>query len=309
MKFYYGHGDFFTDITESINKRSRINKYIVIPITDIARTFVHGDPFPGTLKKIKIVFEDQPVFIHHNQSCIINTITNEIKINDPRYFWNVIGKYLEIPESKLREMHRVMPFSFGTLQEEYPEQLMSIMYLDSESKVLEIGGNVGRNSCIIASILSDDKNLVVLECCDEYANQLKQNKDQNNLNFSIEVSALSKVPLIQKEWNTQISDIEYPGWKKVNTITYDEIEKKYNIIFDTFVLDCEGAFYQILKDDPECLKNIKTIIIENDFQTIEHKIYVDEVLASYGFVSVYRNSGGWGPCYSKFYEVFIRNMK
>ena len=47
MKFYYGDGDIFTDITESINKKSRINKYIVIPVTDIARSCIHGDPLPG----------------------------------------------------------------------------------------------------------------------------------------------------------------------------------------------------------------------------------------------------------------------
>jgi predicted O-methyltransferase YrrM len=37
-----------------------------------------------------------------------------------------------------------------------------LKYLDSNSKVLELGGNIGRVSLIIASILNNDKNLVVI---------------------------------------------------------------------------------------------------------------------------------------------------
>jgi hypothetical protein len=51
--------------------------------------------------------------------------------------------------------------------------------------------------------------------------------------------------------------------------------KKYNIDFDTLVLDCEGAFYYILNDFPEILENIKTIFVENDYNDIEHKNFVD----------------------------------
>ena len=303
MKFFYGAADRIIDITKSINEKSRINEYIIIPFSDVAISSVHGDPCPGIVKEVRIVFEGQTIIITREQSCIINTLTNEIKINDPRYFWNNIGQYIELPESKLRELHRVMSFEFGSLHDEYPEQLMSIMFLDPNAKVLEIGGNIGRNSCIIGSILNDDKNLVTLECCEEFANQLKHNRDANNLKFSVEVSALSQVPLIQQGWVTKVSNVVEPGYSKVNTITFDEIEAKYNITFDTFVLDCEGAFYQILKDNPDCLKNIKTIIIENDFQTIEEKQFVDNILNSYGLVSVYQLPGGWGPCYHKFYEV------
>ena len=40
-----------------------------------------------------------------------------------------------------------------------------------------------------------------------------------------------------------ISDELLPGYKPVNTITLEELNNKYNIEFDTLVLDCEGAFY------------------------------------------------------------------
>ena len=89
-------------------------------------------------------------------------------------------------------------------------------------------------------------------------------------------------------------------------MTYDELVKKYNIAFDTLVLDCEGAFYYILQDMPEILTNIKLIIMENDYNDINHKNYIDTILQNNNFKVDYSESGGWGPCINKFYEVWIK---
>ena len=115
------------------------------------------------------------------------------------------------------------------------------------------------------------------------------------MNFYVENTALSKRNLIQKGWDTIVSDIVLPEYKKVNTITYEQLNKKYNIQFDTLVLDCEGAFYYILQDMPEILNNIKLIIMENDYHDITHKNYVDDVLTKKGFKNIYTKAGGWGP--------------
>ena len=40
-----------------------------------------------------------------------------------------------------------------------------------------------------------------------------------------------------------------------------QLEKMVNQKFDVLVIDCEGAFYNILNDIPEILDNIKLIII------------------------------------------------
>ena len=181
---------------------------------------------------------------------------------------------------------------------------MAITYLDENAKVLEIGGNIGRNSCIVASILVDDKNLVTLESHPQIVNHLIHNRDKNSFGFHVENAALSVQPLVQKGWDTVVSAEVPEGWIKVNTITFEELEQKYNIQFDTLVLDCEGAFYQILVDNPGCLKNVRTVIIENDFKDIGHKEYVDKVMGEFGLQSVYRCEGGWGPCYDRFFEVF-----
>ena len=94
------------------------------------------------------------------------------------------------------------------------------------------------------------------------------------------------------------------GYKNVNIINLEQLKDKYNIIFDTLVVDCEGAFYYILLDMPEILNNIKLIIMENDYWDQSHKMYVDNVLREKGFILDYAESGGWGPCFNNFFEVW-----
>jgi FkbM family methyltransferase len=143
-----------------------------------------------------------------------------------------------------------------------------------------------------------------LESDSDIANLLNENKNINSLHFHVENSALSKRKLIQKDWDTIASDVLLDGYKSVNTITLDELRSKYNIQFDTLVLDCEGAFYHILIDMPEILDGIQTIIMENDYHDIRHKEYVDDILRKNHFYLEYVRGGGWGPCCNHFFEVW-----
>lgn len=213
--------------------------------------------------------------------------------------------------NNISEIQSQLKIKYGTFEEELNEQTMSSMYLTGKEKVLEIGGNIGRNSLIISSILEDDKNLVVFESDEIIASQLKENRDLNNKNFHIESCALSKKKLIQSGWQTEISDTLKPGYKWVNTITLDDIKKKYNIDFDTLVLDCEGAFYHILKDMPNILDNINLIIMENDYINADEKIYVDTILEKNGLYLDYVKSvnENWCPCKKNFFEVWKRKSK
>ncbi len=205
---------------------------------------------------------------------------------------------------KLETIHSKLHLVHGSLAEEYPEQLMAAMYVSKNAKVLELGGNVGRNSCVIASILKKSKNLVVVESSSESAKLLQENRDANKLQFHIEASAISKVPLVQSGWKTVPSKVDLPGHTRIKTISYAKLKKKYGIKFDTLVVDCEGALYNILVDDPKMLKNITTVIIENDFDDLQHMLYVQNLFKQNGLQCVYNEAGGFGPCYDYFYQVW-----
>ena len=170
---------------------------------------------------------------------------------------------------KLRDLHSRLKLNYGDFNGEYEEQKMAMMYIKPDDIVLELGGNIGRNSCIIASILNDSKNLVVFESSDSIAMQLKENRDLNNLDFNIEDCALSKCQLYQKGWDTVpvdfiINHTDFVNWTKVKTSTWSDIKNKYNIKFNTLVADCEGALYFILRDEPTFLENFKKIIRDHN---------------------------------------------
>jgi FkbM family methyltransferase len=231
-------------------------------------------------------------------------ILNKKRLEEKKIF--VLNPEQLIIKDKLLDLQKNLTLDFGSFLDEFSEQMMAVRYLKGDEKVLEIGGNIGRNSLIIASILNknNNNNFVSLECDYDICNQLKHNKEKNKLNFYIENSALSKRNLIQKGWNTVVSDKVLVGYKPVNIISWEELNNKYNINFDTLILDCEGAFYYILIDMPEILNNIKLIVMENDYWDITKYNYVNNKLKENNFILDYFEKGGWGPCTNNFFEVW-----
>jgi FkbM family methyltransferase len=250
----------------------------------------------------------------NNKINIVNLLINNIVIdNNIVPETNVVIETNTVtvnPTLKLNELHNKLKLNHGNFSEEYPEQEMSVLYIKPDNSVLELGGNIGRNSCIIASLLNDSSNLLVFESDPNNAIKLKENCDLNNLQFNIEDCAISKTELLQKGWITKSKDLinyhELPYWEPIKTMSWLQIKNKYKTPFDTLVADCEGALYYILKDEPDFLENFKTIIIENDFNDIEHKNFVDDEFKRFNFKIVYSKSGGFGPCYNNFYEVWSK---
>jgi len=287
------------DVTQICYTKLFKNNIITIPAGDVNRAKFFTDPLVGVLKKVFLKTSDNTLYSYDETLNIVIDVRNT----------NRVFTTCENIDNKLANIHSKLGIKHGTLKEELPEQKMVVRYLSGNEKVLEIGGNIGRNSLVISSILANNNNnqLVVLECDEGIANQLTENRILNSRSFQIERSALSNRKLIQKGWDTITSDTLLPGYKDVNIISWAELQSKYKIEFDTLVLDCEGAFYYILMDMPEILNNINLIIMENDYWDILHKNYVDNVLQINGFRVDYAESGGWGPCKDKFFEVWKRS--
>lgn len=290
------------DVTDIVYTKLNKDNIIFIPSGDIERSQYFFDPLIGTLKSIFIINNDNTTEYDHTKNICIDTINNIIYTNE-----NIPENLLSNnPIIKLKIIHSKLKLCFGSFNDEFPEQIMAVKYLKGNEKVLEIGGNIGRNTLVISYILNSNgnNNFVSLESDSNIAKQLEYNKNINNMDFNIMNAALSKRQLIQQGWNTIVSDTVLNGYSKVNTITFNELNNKYNIIFDTLILDCEGAFYYILMDMPEILDNINLIIMENDYHDISHKNYIDMILKRNNFYVDYSESGGWGPCYNNFFEVW-----
>ena len=289
---YYGTSNNMINITEICITKLKKKNIIQIPSNENKRKQLFNLN-NNKVNKVFIKMDDKMYEFSNNYIINLNLITKNIHT-------------ICTNNNKLNKLHSMLNLKYGFFQQELPEQQMIVKYLSGYNNVLEIGSNIGRSSLIISSILKETNNynFVTLESDNVIAKQLLENKQLNNMNFHIENSALSKRKLIQQDWNTIVSDILFDGYKEVNTITWEELNKKYNIQFDTLVLDCEGAFYYILMDMPEILDNINLIIMENDYNDISKKEYVDSVLLKNNFKVEYSESGGWGDCKDYFYEVW-----
>lgn len=295
MRIYYGVSDQCIDVTHICLEQLTKQSILTIPNGDIVRSSYFTDPLHGIKKSIFVETNDRITEFNDGYTIKINTMDNTILTMHEN----------EIMD-KITILHSTLKIKYGQLQEEYPEQKMTARYLTGKEKVLEIGGNIGRNTLMIASLLEDDRNLVTLESDTHIAKQLTENRELNGFHFHIECSALSKRKLIQKGWDTFPSDTLQEGYTWVNTLDLYQLNQKYSILFDTLVLDCEGAFYYILMDMPEILNHIQLIIMENDYHDIQHKLFVDDMLKKNNFYVDYYECGGWGPCYSHFFEVWKR---
>jgi FkbM family methyltransferase len=295
MKIKYGIRENNIDVTGICLSNLTHNNIIKIPNGDCNRCRHFTDPLYGTLKKILIELDGITTEYNVNHTITINLLTNTIT--------SITEQELN---SQLNYLHSKLKLNYGSFSEELPEQRMAIKNITGKEKILEIGGNIGRNSLILSYLLEDQTNLVVLESDPNTSKQLIENRDNNNHKFHVENAALSKRKLIQKAWDTIPSETVLEGYTEVNTITMEDLKTKYNILFDTLVLDCEGAFYYILMDMPEILDNIQLIIMENDYKEISKKLYIDNVLKKNNFYVDHVESGGWGPCYNNFFEVWRR---
>jgi FkbM family methyltransferase len=310
-KILYGTAMRNIDITSECMKKCMKENVIRLPPSDFKRAFLFTDPCIDILKTILIMDNTNNLIgnYDHNTIVYINCDTHEVFTNHkplPEYIKTLYPDYTEI----LKTYHETLQLDYGSFQDEYPEQLLATEYITGNEKILEIGGNIGRNSVIMGHLLNkhNSTNLVTLECCEPIATQLIHNRNKNHLFFHVECAALSKRTMYQHtgHWQTVVSDVPIEGHTKLRNISFDELQTKYNITFDTLVMDCEGAFYYILKDMPEILQNIRLIIMENDYNEIEHKEFVDKCLTENGLQRVHWEAGGWGPCFDRFYEVWKR---
>jgi FkbM family methyltransferase len=276
MKILYGVVNNAIDVTDICLKKLQFGNVITIPSSDHDRSHVFSDPMFGTQKIIMIRQSPDNYMIEYPVNFIIkiDLLNNKIETT------NIIDI-----NNKLQNYQNKLLLNHGSFQEELPEQKLAVMYLTGNEKILEIGSNIGRNTLIIDSILKEknNTNFVTLESDKNIAKQLSENIVLNKSNVKVEPSALSKRKLIQRGWTTIESDILFQDYHWVNTITLDDLKKKYKIQFDTLILDCEGAFYLILLDTPEILNNINLIIMENDYFDHNKKDTVDQILIKNNF--------------------------
>ena len=276
--------------TGCFKNNGKIRIAIALRINDLNDNYFISTQYKTAFKVIadrnkeqtRIPYNDE--IIKYYKKCSIEHFAD--LYNKRKFWYNNIGKNIENIFERLIKLQRFI--KCDDMSKEIFEQSYVLRYINENSKVLELGGNIGRVSLTIATILNDDKNLVVIEPAKEIALINKKNRDINCFKYNIETNILSLKQLFFKRNKNEsmankVVDTNEEDTELINNISYNDLQEKYNIIFDTLVIDCEGSFYNILKEQPYILDNINTIIIENDFETLEEYNYVYNSFINKGF--------------------------
>lgn len=200
-------------------------------------------------------------------------------------------------EKRLFELHNTLNFTNkNDLKQEIPEQLMVLKHVKPTDVVLEFGGSIGRNSCIISKILNDSNNLVTIEPNSNERLSLELNRQLNNFHFKIEPNVLSNIPLYSMDWYTYKNN-NVPGSTIVNNISWETLLNKYNLNFNVFIIDNEGNFVDNLKIFPTMLEKINLLSIEHDFNSEYDLNYFVNTMNKNGFrmIDKYMKKDKYGP--------------
>ena len=141
---------------------------------------------------------------------------------------------------------------------ERPEQELIAKFLPSQCNVLEIGGESGTTSLIVNSILDEPYKTkhVVVDPADTSIPKMNNVKNIYKTKFNIAHGFIGK--------DRSEHEKLWEGCKNKKMFSLNELETLISGKFDVLVIDCEGAFYNILNDFPEILDHTKLIIIEHD---------------------------------------------
>lgn len=170
---------------------------------------------------------------------------------------------------------------------EISERIGIIHNLNRDDVVLEIGGNKGGVSEVIASILNSPSNLVVVEpnekSC-QYLDKLMVEKNKKiNIFNGVICDGVNKIECSNPESFDGYCDCKITKQpNKTDNKTILEIEQIFNLKFNVLVIDCEGCYENIFKylRKNNLFKNIEKVFIEWDGKFEEY------LLERHGFILI-----------------------
>jgi len=201
-----------------------------------------------------------------NDGVVGRRVTFAVKFAAGCYFdvrggqYRTNGLTFEIP---IKHTTRAMRGKFAADTYELSERQLILKHLPPDSRVLELGACIGVVSCLTNSLLTDPHAHVVVEANSFLIPFLERNRDANGAKFSVENCAVS--------WATEASlslaaDMDSSKIGEhglvVPTRTCKDIETRYQLSFDTLIMDIEGAESEFIRDNIVFLKTMKLIVIE-----------------------------------------------
>lgn len=186
-------------------------------------------------------------------------------------------------------------FFYDTYEVEERQYLKK--YITPNATVLELGSCIGFVSVFTNKLLNDPSKHVVVEANPYLIEHIKYNRDINNSKFQVFSGAISK----KKKETFSVHNLIVGGSTKretghkieVNCGTFKELKSRYNLNFDTLIMDIEGGELYISENFKSDLKTFKIIMMEiHPFMgilSIEEAKKCEDNFKSIGFELLERN--------------------
>jgi FkbM family methyltransferase len=170
--------------------------------------------------------------------------------------------------------------SFILEKYEVNEKKLIEKHLNQNDIVLELGGCMGVISLLINNILNKKEGHIVIEIDSNKFEYLQLNRKLNNGKFKMLNGALSNNRnLYYKEsnnfWGGKM--VEYKTSKPVKAYNLPDLEQKFNLTFNTLVMDIEGGELEVIKklnliSFEKLLFEIHFNREKNQYKTIEKRL-------------------------------------
>ena len=186
------------------------------------------------------------------------------------------------------------------VHDDYEDDEVTLLraFIQEADKVIELGGRLGKSSCVINKLLKTKRHHVVIEPNKSVLNLLETNRDNNNCKFQILDKILGngtdkfnlhsyhagKPNKFSISTQTKLSNNSDAD---VDSITYSDVCKKYKIIFNVLVADCEGCLEYVVRSNETMLINMRMVIFEKDGDCCDYS-YVSKKLKESGLTEVTR---------------------
>lgn len=165
---------------------------------------------------------------------------------------------------------------------EKPEQIFAYKYIHEDDIVLELGARYGSVSCVINKRLKNKKNQLSVEPDSTVWKALENNIKINNCEIQLFKGIISK-----ETYSLSLAGYGTTAVKttssNIQSLDLYEIEKIYNLKFNTLVADCEGFLESFLDEYPFLYDQLYKIIFEADYPDKCNYNKIRNILLDKGF--------------------------
>jgi hypothetical protein len=158
---------------------------------------------------------------------------------------------------------------------EMPEQELNFYFVKPGDRVWEFGGNQGRNTRLLKTIVTQDDSggqLLTTEMVPKFADTLHKIIPAGHENLKLFMGAISDVAIT---FDPPASAIGYgtrghttnQGSEKAVVLTPDQAIDKFGILPEVLVADCEGCIMNILDgENPKFWSSLDLIVLEQEIK-------------------------------------------